>query len=52
MSNINTWMVVTAWVISIFLAFIIGSRKGKPVAGALAGVLLGPIGVIVSFLFA
>jgi hypothetical protein len=50
MSNINTWMVVTAWGISILLAFFIGSRKGKPVAGALAGIMLGPIGVIVSFL--
>lgn len=50
MSNINTWMVVTAWVISIFFAFFIGNRKGKPVAGALAGIILGPIGVIVSLL--
>ena len=50
MSHVNIWMVVIAWIFSTLLAFIIGSRKGKPVAGALAGVLLGPIGVIVSFL--
>ena len=50
MSNINIWMVVIAWIFSILLAFIIGSRKGKPSAGALVGLLLGPIGVIVSFL--
>ena len=52
MSNINIWMVVIAWIFSILLAFIIGSRKGKPAAGALVGLLLGPIGVIVSLLFA
>jgi hypothetical protein len=46
MSNINIWIVITVWIISTFLAFIIG----KPVAGALAGVMFGPIGVIVSFL--
>ena len=50
MSNINIWMVVIAWIFSTLLAFIIGSRKGKPGAGILAGILLGPIGVIVSFL--
>ena len=50
MSNINIWIVITVWIISTFLAFIIGRRKGKPVAGALAGVMFGPIGVIVSFL--
>jgi hypothetical protein len=27
-----------------------GSRKGKPVAGVLAGIMFGAIGVIVSFL--
>ena len=27
-----------------------GSRKGKPVAGLLAGIMFGTIGVIVSFL--
>ena len=48
MSNINTWMVVIAWGVSIFLAFIIGSRKGKPVAGDLAGIMLSPIRVIVN----
>jgi hypothetical protein len=50
MSNINIWMVVTALIFSTLLAFIIGSRKGKPVAGVLAGSMFGPIGVIVSFL--
>ena len=50
MSHVNIWMVVIAWVFSTLLAFFIGSRKGKPVAGALAGVMFGPIGVIVSFL--
>ena len=50
MSTINIWIVITVWIISTFLAFIIGRRKGKPVAGALAGVMFGPIGVIVSFL--
>jgi hypothetical protein len=50
MSHVNIWMVVIAWVFSTLLAFIIGSRKGKPVAGALVGLLFGPIGVIVSLL--
>ena len=50
MSHVNIWMVVIAWGVSILLAFIIGSRKGKPRAGALVGLLFGPIGVIVSFL--
>jgi hypothetical protein len=50
MSHVNIWMVVIAWGVSILLAFIIGSRKGKPRAGILAGILLGPIGVIVSLL--
>ena len=52
MSHVNIWMVVIAWGVSTLLAFIIGSRKGKPAAGILAGILLGPIGVIVSLLFA
>jgi len=38
------------WIISTFLAFVMGSRKGKPVAGVLAGIMFGPMGVIVSFL--
>jgi len=50
MSHVNIWMVVIAWIFSTLLAFIIGSRKGKPRAGILAGILLGPIGVIVSLL--
>lgn len=50
MSHVNIWMVVIAWVFSTLLAFFIGSRKGKPVAGALVGLLFGPIGVIVSLL--
>ena len=50
MSHVNIWMVVIAWGVSTLLAFIIGSRKGKPAAGILAGILLGPIGVIVSLL--
>ena len=50
MTHVNIWMVVIAWGVSTLLAFIIGSRKGKPGAGALAGILLGPIGVIVSLL--
>jgi hypothetical protein len=41
MSHVNIWMVVIAWGVSTLLAFIIGSRKGKPGAGALAGILLG-----------
>ena len=52
MSHVNIWMVVIAWGVSILLAFIIGRRKGKSGAGILAGILLGPIGVIVSLLFA
>lgn len=52
MSHVNIWMVVIAWGVSILLAYVIGSRKGKPGAGALVGLLLGPIGVIVSLLFA
>ena len=50
MSHVNIWMVVIAWIFSTLLAFIIGRRKGKSGAGILAGILLGPIGVIVSFL--
>ena len=50
MSHVNIWIVVIAWIFSTLLAFIIGSRKGKPRAGILAGILLGPIGVIVSLL--
>ena len=50
MSHVNIWMVVIAWIFSTLLAFIIGIRRGKPGAGILAGILLGPIGVIVSFL--
>ena len=52
MSHVNIWMVVIAWGVSTLLAFIIGRRKGKSGAGILAGILLGPIGVIVSLLFA
>jgi hypothetical protein len=52
MTHVNIWMVVIAWIFSTLLAFIIGRRKGKSGAGALAGILLGPIGVIVSLLFA
>ena len=50
MTHVNIWMVVIAWGGSTLLAFIIGRRKGKSGAGILAGILLGPIGVIVSFL--
>ena len=50
MTHVNIWMVVIAWIFSTLLAFIIGRRKGKSGAGILAGILLGPIGVIVSFL--
>ena len=50
MSHVNIWMVVIAWGVSTLLAFIIGRRKGKSGAGILAGILLGPIGVIVSLL--
>ena len=50
MAHVNIWMVVIAWGVSILLAYVIGSKKGKPGAGALVGLLLGPIGVIVSLL--
>ena len=50
MTHVNIWTVVIAWIFSILLAFIIGRRKGKPSAGALVGLLFGPIGVIVSLL--
>ena len=50
MSHVNIWMVVIAWGVSTLLSFIIGRRKGKSGAGILAGILLGPIGVIVSLL--
>ena len=44
MSHVNIWMVVIAWGATL-LAFFIGSRKVKPVAGGLAGIVFGPIGV-------
>ena len=50
MTHVNIWMVVIAWGVSTLLAFIIGRRKGKSGAGALVGLLFGPIGVIVSLL--
>ena len=50
MSHVNIWMVVIAWGVSILLVYVNGSRKGKPGAGALVGLLFGPIGVIVSLL--
>jgi hypothetical protein len=50
MTHVNIWMVVIAWIFSTLLAFIISRRKGKPGAGALVGLLFGPIGVIVSLL--
>jgi hypothetical protein len=30
--------------------FLIGSRKGNPVAGLLMGILLGPLGVVIALL--
>lgn len=38
------------WVISAILAGVIGNRKGNPVAGALAGIMFGPVGVIVALI--
>jgi hypothetical protein len=37
------------WLVSIFIAAIIGGTRGSPVGGALLGIFLGPIGVLAAF---
>ena len=44
MNDMSPWVMI--WVISAILACVIGNRKGNPVAGALVGILFGPLGVI------
>lgn len=48
MNNLDFWIMV--WVISAIISGVIGNRKGKPVAGALAGIMFGPVGVIVALI--
>ncbi|MGZ8152349.1 MAG: hypothetical protein ACXW0Q_05695 [Methylovulum sp.] len=42
--------IVVVWVTSAIIACVIGNRKGNPIAGALVGIVLGPIGVIAALI--
>lgn len=40
------WVII--WVVCAFIGYAIGKNKGRGTAGAVAGLLLGPIGIIVA----
>ena len=41
------WLVFAAWGICILLGAWVGGRKGRPTAGAILGLLCGPLGVAI-----
>ncbi len=47
---IEQWQAGFAWTVAwTFIGRLAGDRNGRPVAGALWGMLLGPIGVMIAF---
>ncbi len=46
--GIPAWAWATAWALSVLAAWRVGAGRDRPVVGALAGLVLGPVGIAVA----